>query len=78
MAPVGCNVRENGQSDASMFDEPSTFHTQLNLYRGKGLAESHDLALFLQLYNGTPLVRRTGVRFTSGIGVIIVYCILVL
>ena len=31
MAPVGCNVRENGQSDASitkimgLFDEPSIF-----------------------------------------------------
>jgi hypothetical protein len=43
-----------------LYDELSTFLTQINLYRGKGLSESHDLALFLQLYNGTPWIRRTG------------------
>ena len=34
-------------------DELSTFLTQLNLYHGKGLAVSHELVLFLKLYNGS-------------------------
>ena len=69
MAPVGSNVRENGRSDGCLMSY-RTFHTQLNIYR--------DLALFLQLYNGNPWVRRTGVGFTSGIGVTIACYILVL
>ena len=43
-----------------LFDELSTFLTQLNLYHGKGLAVSHELALFLQLYNGSSWNRQTG------------------
>ena len=44
-----------------LYDELSTFLTQLNLYRGKGLTFSHELALFLQLYNGSSWSRQTGV-----------------
>lgn len=43
-----------------LYDELSTFLTQINLYRGKGLAVSHELALFLQLYNGNSWSRQTG------------------
>lgn len=43
-----------------LYDELSTFLTQINLYRGKGLAVSHELALFLQLYNGSSWSRQTG------------------
>ena len=43
-----------------LYDELSTFLTQLSLYRGKGLAVSHELALFLQLYNGNSWSRKTG------------------
>ena len=35
-----------------LYDELYSFLSQLNLYRGKGLTLSHELALFLQLYNG--------------------------
>lgn len=50
---------ENHRKLMGLYDELLTFLTQMNLYRGKGLAESHDLALFLQSYNATPWVRRT-------------------
>ncbi len=42
------------------YDELSSFLTQINLHRGKGLSESHDLALFscFQLYTW---IRRTGI-----------------
>ena len=35
-----------------IYDELSTFLAQMNVYRGKGLCESHDLATFLSLYTG--------------------------
>ena len=43
-----------------LYDELSTFLTQLNVYKGKGLTYSHELALFLQLYNGHSWTRSTG------------------
>ena len=43
-----------------MYDELSTFLAQINIYRGKGLADSHDLATFLSLYNGKSWTRATG------------------
>jgi hypothetical protein len=43
-----------------LYDELTSFLTQLNLYRGKGLTLSHELALFLQLYNGHAWTRNTG------------------
>ncbi len=43
-----------------LYDELSTFLAQINLYRGKGLAVSHELALFLQLFNGSSWSRKTG------------------
>ena len=50
----------NGGRLLGLYDELSTFLTQLNLYRGKGLNLTHELALFLQLYNGHPWTRTTG------------------
>ena len=43
-----------------LYDELSSFFTQMNLYRGKGFNLSHELTLFLQLYNGGPWSRATG------------------
>jgi hypothetical protein len=59
-----------------LYDELSTFLTQLNLYKGKGVNVSHELALFLQLYNGHSWTRATGkkasiVSFTSSY----IYCL---
>lgn len=44
-----------------LYDELTTFLTQINLYRGRGLADSHELAMFLQLYNGYSWTRKTGI-----------------
>ncbi len=43
-----------------LYDELPTFLTQLNLYRGKSLTMSHELGVFLQLYNGHSWTRTTG------------------
>ena len=43
-----------------LYDELSTFLSQINEYRGKGLSESHDLATFLSLYNGKSWTHSTG------------------
>lgn len=43
-----------------MYDELSTFLAQINVYRGKGLCDSHDLATFLSLYTGKSWTRATG------------------
>lgn len=48
-----------------LYDELTSILTQLNLYRGKGLTLSHELALFLQLYNGHSWVRTTGISQSS-------------
>ena len=50
----------NGGRLLGLYDELTTFLTQLNLYRGKGLTLSHELAIFLQLYNGHSWKRATG------------------
>ena len=36
------------------------FLTQINLFRGRSLSDSHELAMFLQLFNGHPWRRDTG------------------
>ena len=50
----------NGGRLFGLYDELTTLLTQLNLYRGKGLALSHELAIFLQLYNEHSWKRATG------------------
>ena len=57
---MGDLMAANGGRLLGLYDELSTFLTQLNLYKGKGLAFSHELALFLQLYNGHSWTRSTG------------------
>ena len=57
---MGLMMVENNSKLIGLYDELSTFLTQINLYRGCGLSDSHDLALFLQLYNGNGWTRRTG------------------
>ena len=57
---MGELMSENGGRIVGMYDELTTFLTQINLYRGRGLANSHELALFLQSYNRYPWTRNTG------------------
>ena len=57
---MGAMMAENHSKLLGLYDELSAFLTQINLYKGRGLSDSHDLALFLQLYNGHPWTRNTG------------------
>ena len=43
-----------------LYDELSSFLTQINLCKAKGLSESHHLYQFLQMYNGLPWNKSTG------------------
>ena len=64
---MGDLMAANGGRLLGLYDELSTFLSQLNLYRGKGLTLSHELALFLQLYNGHSWTRATGMYLNSTI-----------
>ena len=60
---MGAMMAENHSKLLGLYDELSTFLTQINLYKSRGLTDSHDLAVFLQLYNGHPWSRRTGMNW---------------
>lgn len=57
---MGAMMAENDGRLLGIYDELTTFLTQINLFKGKGISDSHDLALFLQLYNGFGWSRKTG------------------
>jgi len=57
---MGDLMASNNNRLFGLYDELSTFLSQLNLYRGKNVQLSHELALFLQLYNGSSWTRNTG------------------
>ena len=57
---MGAMMAENYSKLLGLYDELSTFLTQINLYKSRGLSDSHDLAVFLQLYNGHPWSQRMG------------------
>ena len=57
---MGDKMAENGGRLLGLYDELTTFLTQLNLYRGKGLSLTHEMAVFLQLYNGHAWTHATG------------------
>ena len=42
-----------------MYDELSAFLTKIKLYGNRGLSDSHELAMFLELYNANPWTRTT-------------------
>ncbi|XP_065899115.1 uncharacterized protein [Dysidea avara] len=56
---MGCLMSENGCILIGIYDELSAFLSQLNLYRGKGLLDTHEMSVFLQLYNGLHWKRDT-------------------
>ena len=57
---MGALMNENSCRLLGFYDEMSAFLTQINLYHGRGLSDSHELSLFLQLYNAHPWRRDTG------------------
>ncbi|KXJ18219.1 hypothetical protein AC249_AIPGENE20401 [Exaiptasia diaphana] len=42
-----------------LYDELTHFLTQMNIYKGKTLTDSQDLAMLLQLHNGLSWTRKT-------------------
>ena len=46
---MGQMMSENGGRLLGMFDELSAFLTKIKLYSSRGLTESHELAMFLEL-----------------------------
>ena len=57
---MGALMYDNSSRLLGFYDELSAFLTQINLYRGRGLSDSHELPQFLQLYNGHRWRRDTG------------------
>lgn len=60
MEKMGSMMCENSNKLLGIYDELTHFLTQINIYRNRGLSDTHDLAMFLQLYNGLPWSRKTG------------------
>ena len=59
---MGAIMSANDNKLLGLYDELSTFLSQMNVYRGKGLCDSHDLAMFLSLYNAKSWSRATGIH----------------
>lgn len=57
---MGALMAENAGWLLGMFDELSSFLTKIKLYSSRGLTDSHELAMFLKLYNSIPWTRTTG------------------
>lgn len=53
-------MAENGGRLLGLFDELAAFLTKIRLYNSRGLSDSHELAMFLELYNANPWTRTTG------------------
>ena len=56
---MGDLMQKNHWKLLGLYDELSVFLSQVNIFRGRGLSDSHELAVFLQLYGSDPWVRRT-------------------
>lgn len=57
---MGDLMSQNDGKMLAMYDEITSLLSQLNIYKGKGIIESHDLSCFLSLYNGKSWSRATG------------------
>lgn len=57
---MGVLMSENGGRSLGLYDELSGFLTKIRLYTSRGLADSHELAVLLELYNANPWTRITG------------------
>ena len=57
---MGALMAENGGRLLGMYDELSAFLTKMKLYSSRGLTDTHELAMFLELFNANPWTRATG------------------
>ena len=62
---MGMHMAENDGRLLALFDELSTFLTKIRLYSSRGLTDSHELSMFLELYNANPWTRTTGISLAS-------------
>ena len=63
---MGALMDENDGWLLGIYDEMTTFLMQINLYKSRGHTDSHDVAVFLQHYNGHPWSRKTGKHIYLG------------
>ena len=49
---MGALMSENSCRLLGLYDEVTSFLCKINLYCGKGLLDTHEMSVFLQLYNG--------------------------
>ena len=57
---MGALMHENHAKLLGLYDELSMFLSQMNVFRNKGVTDSHEVAVFLQLYGGSSWARKTG------------------
>lgn len=57
---MGALMHENNSKLLGLYDELAMFLSQMNVFRGKGVADSHELSVFLQLYSANSWVHKTG------------------
>ena len=67
---MGSSMADNGGRLLGLFGELSSFLTKIRLYNSRGLSDSHELAMFLELYNANPWTRTTGNDNTNDIAVL--------
>ena len=60
---MGSLMSENHGKLLGLYEELAMFLSQINVFRGRDLSDSHELALFLQLYGASSWVRRTGIVY---------------
>ena len=59
-------MSDNSGRLIGLYDELSSFLTRINLFRGRGLSDTHELAMFLELYNANEWTRTTGKTVSFG------------
>ena len=59
---MGAMMSENFSKQLGLYDEFAMFLSQMNVFRGKGVIDSHEASVFLQFYGGSGWVRKTGMK----------------
>ena len=59
-------MSDNSGRLIGLYDELPSFLTTINLFRGRGLSDTHELAMFLELYNANEWTCTTGKTVSFG------------
>ena len=57
---MGALMSENGGRLLGLYDELIMFFSQMKIFHGKGVSDSRELSLFLQLFGAKSWARKTG------------------